>query len=104
MSAIDQKLSVIRVTEATKSILDRIIKKANQKEMGVKIKPDDIISVALELVTDRHIENIQEKSYSNEDRLEIRYRSYQMDHGPVSKDQFIGALLDGTLEDGNPSS
>ncbi len=70
--------------------------KANKKDFGRRIKPDDLLSVALSLIEAHHIKELQEKSLSNADRLDRDYRSYVQKNGPISKDEYLGLLLSPT--------
>ena len=50
------------------------------------------------LVAVREIEQLQQGSMSNADRLEAAYRSYAAKQSGASKDEFLGLLLAGKVE------
>ena len=49
--------------------------------------------MALSFLDDSHLKELQEKSLTNKDRLELKYQEYLKANGNVSKDEFIGKLL-----------
>jgi len=93
--------SAIRLKQQTRDELDRVLTKVNTKELGKKLHPDDVIGYALKLVKDEHIPRIRDLSLSNEDRLEIIFRQHQRKKRSLTKDDFVGMLLDGKLNPGD---
>lgn len=85
--------SSIRVRPDTRKKLILELSKANKKDFGRRIKPDDLISLGLSLIEPEHIKGLQEKSLSNADRLDRDYRLYVQKNGPISKDEYLGLLL-----------
>ena len=92
--------SAIRLKQQTRDDLDLVLTKVNTKELGKKLHPDDVIDYALKLVKDEHISRIRDSSLSNEDRLEIIFRQHQRKKRSLTKDDFVGMLLDGKLNPG----
>ena len=87
------KWSNIRVSSDTKSTAEKLLKCANDKKSGRKIKIDDLLNTALKLIEECHLKNLQNKSLSNEDRKEQLRQIYIKKHGPISKDDFTGFML-----------
>lgn len=71
--------------------------KANKKNYGRKIKDAEIISKALGLLESQHIQELQEMSLSEKDRLHIAHDDFQKKNGKITLDQFIGKLLKGEI-------
>ncbi len=89
--------SPVRVKQSTKAKLTDLLGKANKLKAGRKIKPDDIIGFGLSLVTDEHLEQICSRSLTNKDRLEILFRKISKEKRGISRDEFLGMLLDGKV-------
>ena len=87
----------VRVKKETRKRLLSEIAKANKKDFGRRIHADEIVSVALTLLTATHIKKLQEESLSSMDRLERDYRAYLAKHGPISKDIYLGKRLSGEI-------
>ena len=51
------------------------------------------IAKAIYLLTEGHLEAIQEATYSNQDRLELQYQEYYKLNGHITKDKFLEMLL-----------
>lgn len=81
----------------TAKALNQIRDKANKKNYGRKVKDTEIISIALRQVAEEHIQELQEATYSEKDRLSIAHETYQKTHGKITLDQFIGKLLNGEI-------
>jgi len=73
--------------------------KINQKGYGRKVMDREIISLGLNLITDEHIKKLQEKTYSEMDRLNIAFESYAKRNGKLSFDEFVGKLLRGEIKE-----
>lgn len=83
----------IRIKKGTHKKLKTVLVKANKKSFGRKIKVDDLLELLVSLIEDKHISKLQENSLSNADRLEMKYREFCKQSGHVSKDEFIGKLI-----------
>lgn len=88
-----QRWHTIRVSDETKSLCDRILKKANQKKIGNKIKSDEILKLGLNLIKETDIKQLQSASLSNEDRKEKLRQIYVKKIGRITKDQFTGFMM-----------
>ncbi|RYZ77682.1 MAG: hypothetical protein EOP05_00865, partial [Proteobacteria bacterium] len=62
--------------EAAKLLLT-LREKANKKQFGRKVRESEIILLALKLVKSDHIDELQEATYSEKDRLEMVHAQYQ---------------------------
>ncbi len=88
----------LRVKQATRRKLQRILDAVNKKDFGKRVRPDAVIDAALSLVSAAEIERLQQLSMSNADRLEAAYRRYAAKRGSTTKDEFLGLLLAGKVD------
>jgi hypothetical protein len=91
----------IRVLKETRKRVLMEVAKANRKDLGRLVVVDDLITMALSLVQPEHIQQIQDSTLSNGDRLELRYREHVKKSGAISKDEFVGLMMRGELVGGN---
>jgi len=87
------KNSSIRISSNTQKKIDRILSAANKKKFGRKIRADQLLNLALELVTASHIKTLQDQSMRNADRIEFLRQQYIASRGPISRDQFTGFMM-----------
>ena len=87
----------VRVHHETKVKLEQLLRRANKDRMGRRVKPGDLIGFALGLITDQHLATICDGTLSNKDRLELLYRRMAKERRGLTKDEFFGLLLDGSL-------
>ena len=87
----------IRVMPETRELLTEILKKVNGKERGRNIKTDEVLAIALTLITPKEIKELQEASLSNADRLELSYQKYILENSFISQDEWLGRLMKGAL-------
>ena len=87
----------LRVKRDTKRRVMQELARMNKKDFGKRIKADALIVLALGLVQDHHLKQLQEATLSNSDRLQLQHRAYIRQHGNISRDEFIGKLLSGEL-------
>lgn len=87
------KYKSIRVQDVTQQKAEKILLAVNKKKYGRKVKLDDLVSFALDLVAQTDIETLQKSSFSNEDRKEQLRQKYIETRGQISKDQFTGFML-----------
>jgi hypothetical protein len=83
----------VRVSSETRKLAEGILKTANDKETGRKIKLDELLQTGLGLIQQSHIEKLQENSLTHEDRKEILRQKYIVARGPISKDEFTGFMM-----------
>ena len=87
----------IRVRKETAKELRRQIAGANKKNYGRKIKADDLVAKGLSLLTEKHIQEVQESTLSNADKMEKKYREICSQKGHISRDEFTGMLMRGEV-------
>lgn len=85
--------SSLRVKPETRKRFLSELAKVNKKSYGRKVRADQLLSLLMTLVRPEHIQQLQQGSLSNSDRLEMRYREHVKKFGPTSKDEFLGLLL-----------
>lgn len=85
--------SSLRVKPETRKRFLSELAKANRKSYGRKVRADQLLSLLLTLLRPEHLQQLQQGSLSNADRLEMRYREHVKKFGPTSKDEFLGLLL-----------
>lgn len=74
-------------------LLSSLREKANRKPFGRKVKESEVIAIALTLVESIHIEQLQERTLSQTDRLKIAHEEFQKKNGKITLDVFLGRLL-----------
>ena len=52
---------------------------------------------ALGLIDDQHLADICSKTLSNKDRMELLYRKLAKEKRGITRDEFVGMLLDGKV-------
>ncbi|MBX9766097.1 MAG: hypothetical protein K2X47_02405 [Bdellovibrionales bacterium] len=87
------KSASVRIRASAKEKASFLLQTANKKNLGRKIKFEDLFELALGLVTDKDIKLLQERSLTHEDRKELLRQRYIELRGPISKDNFVGFLL-----------
>jgi len=92
-------LATLRLKRSTATALQTILAKANKKEGGKRVRAEQAIALGLSLIGPEHIEKLQQSSLSNVDRFEDLYRQYAARNKDLTKDQFMGMLIDGQLQD-----
>jgi hypothetical protein len=87
----------VRIKLRTRSKLDNLLRQANKDRIGRRVRVDDLLWFSLGLITDQHLAEISANTMSNKDRLEMLYRRLSKERRGLSKEQFFGMLLDGSL-------
>lgn len=93
-----QKVSMKKLDANSAKILAALKEKANKKDFGKKVLEKDILSLAVRLVTDEHLKELQIQTYTEKDRLLIAHEEFCKQNGKITLDQFIGRLLKGELK------
>ena len=93
-------IRLIRLTADTDQKMSQLLTRINDKESGRKIRANDLINLALDLVQTEHITQIQESSLTNYDRFDMIYKNYSSKDKTLTKDQLLGQILNGDLKDG----
>jgi len=92
---IDTDSSGIRVARETKARAHELLKVANKKARGRKIKMPDLVGLALELVTEKEIQRLQRSSWTKHDEMEVWRSIYTREKGQISRDDFLGFMMTG---------
>jgi hypothetical protein len=96
----EKDIRLIRLTADTDQKMLQLLTRINDKEAGRKIRANDLISLALDLVQTEHITKLQESSLTNYDRFEMIYKSCSSKDKTLTKDQLLGQILSGDIKDG----
>ncbi len=91
------KSAMKKIDPAAAKLLSQLKEKANKKDFGRKVLEKEILSLAVRLVTDEHLKELQALTYSERDRLSMAHEEYQRNNGKITLDQFIGKLLKGEV-------
>jgi len=83
----------IRINLENQKKAKKLLNLANSKKAGRKVKFDQLLDLALELVKEEHIKILQTQTLKNEDRQEILRQKYIEMYGQISKDEFIGFTM-----------
>ena len=87
----------IRIAKSTARTLKSLINTCNRKSYGRRVKSDDVLTKALSLITEAHVDEIQRATYTSQDQLEIEFKKYCSTNGTVSKDEFLKIILSRAL-------
>lgn len=98
-SSESRNIFAIRVTPETRKVLDQILADANTKELGAKVKSENVLALALSLIKKDDIEKLKAATLTNADKLELSYREHVKIYGPTTKDEFLGRILRGELKE-----
>ncbi len=94
-----KKTGVLKKLDAeTAKLLQSIKDKANKKSFGRTIRDSEIISIGLKQVTPEIIQELQERSLTTKDRLNIAHEEFAKKNGKISMDQFLEKLLHGVVQ------
>lgn len=93
----EKEIVSIRVSKETRERVLAVVDRLNEKELGRKVIPDDVVAVAMTLVKAEHLEQIQNATLSNFDRLKRDYAAYATTHEGVSMDEYLGKVLTGAI-------
>ena len=87
----------IRIRHKSKARLEQLLRQVNKDRPGRKVKADDLIGFGLEILTDQHLAEICDKMLSNKDRMELLFQRFSKERRGATREEFLGALLDGKL-------
>ena len=87
----------LRVRRETKRQIESELEQINRKDLGRRVRADEYLALALSLITPKHLDQLRESSLTNADRLERDFRAYGAEHGPISRDEYLGKRLAGEL-------
>lgn len=83
------KWATLRVPHGFKAVAVAKLKEINAKDSGRNLKLDEMLSVALDKLTDADVQMLRERSLSPSDRQKILRQKYSEIHGPVTPEEFI---------------
>ena len=84
----DAKSASIRVSLTAKKNAKEILKTVNKKGYGRNVRLSELLELAMTLIQPAHIQMLQEKSLSSDDRKEQMRQKYIATRGPISKAEF----------------
>jgi hypothetical protein len=84
------------VRRETKRQIFSALESINKKDLGRRVRAEEFLALALSLITPTHLDQLQ-SSLTNADRLERDYRDYVAQHGPLSRDEYLGKRLTGEI-------
>lgn len=96
-----QSTTPVRIKKTTARKIRQILTKLNKKSFGRNLKTDDLISYAVDLISEKDFDILQESTLSNKDRLERNYKDFCLKNGNISKDEYLGKLITGEIHDPN---
>lgn len=96
--SLPKKISTLKKLDPeTAKVLQQIKDRANKKNFGRKVKDSEILTFALRLLGPQHIGELQEATYSEQDRLHIAHEEFTKTNGKIGLDQYIGKLMRGEI-------
>ncbi len=87
------KKKAIRINMDTFTIADKFVDLANEKKIGGKIKIDQVLDLAVRLLNESHVSQLQSSSLKNSDRQELMRQKYIKLYGQISKEDYIGFTM-----------
>ena len=89
--------SPVRLRAQSRAKLDALVARINKDRAGRRVKPDDLICYSLDLLTDQHLQEIGTRLLTNKERMEILYSKLSKTKRGLSRDEFLGMLLEGKV-------
>lgn len=83
----------LRVKRETKKKILAEVARVNKKDFGKRVRPEQLLEIALGLLNESHLKKLQDDSMTNADRLEFHYRSLAKQSGNLSKEDFLAHVL-----------
>jgi hypothetical protein len=87
----------LRVKKETRKRILQELSKINKKEFGRRVRPDDLINLALNHVTANDHVALQENSMSGIDRIKRDHRAYIAANGFITWDEYLWKRVNGGL-------
>ena len=87
------KTETIRLRAEEYKVLHGLLQSANSKALGRKIVPSDILSIALALVNENHLKQLQRSSLRNKDLKSFYRTKYIEENGHITIDEFEGFVM-----------
>lgn len=96
--SVPKKRNVLKKLDPETARVLQILKdKVNKKAYGRKVKDSEILAKALSLVDAHHLQELQDATLNEKDRLHMAHENFVKQNGKITLDQFIGKLLKGEL-------
>lgn len=96
---VPKKRNVLKKLDAESAkILQSLNDRANKKSYGRKVKDSEILAKALQLVESHHLQELQDATLNEKDRLHMAHENFAKQNGKITLDQFIGKLLKGEIK------
>lgn len=89
----------MRIRRPTKAKLELLLRQANRDRPGRKVKVDDLVLFAVDLISEQHLAEICNRTLSNTDRIELAYRRMSKEKRGLTRDEFFGLVLNGNVTD-----
>lgn len=83
----------VRVRPQSKIRFNQLLWNVNTKDSGRKVVADNLFALMLDRISTRDLQELQRRSLTNEDRVEMLSRTYIKVRGHISKDDFLGFTL-----------
>lgn len=83
----------IRVNKSTARMIKNVVNKVNKIPLGKRVLIDQILVKALSLLTEDHLQQIKESTYTSKDFLEIEHKKYCSTNQAISMEDFILKIL-----------
>lgn len=93
--------ATLRIKKDTRKRAVSDLKKVNEKKFGRKLRMDEYVAFALDLVSDDHRRELQNSKLTHQDRLNRDYDAYVAEHGMITKDEYLGKRLSGEIVGGS---
>lgn len=87
------KWKSLRVSAEMKANSIAKLKEINAKNYGRNLKLDEMLSLALERLTEADVKLLHDRSLSNSDRQELLRLKYSELYSPVTPEEFIGVTM-----------
>lgn len=95
---LNQGFSKRSIDLETAKTLIQFKEKVNKKSFGRDVRDHEILALAVKQLKQEHIQELQESTYSEQDRLNIAHDEFVKQNGKISLDQFIGKLIRGEIK------
>jgi hypothetical protein len=101
-NSIKKKSLTKKLDPETGKLLQQLREKANRKNFGRRVRDNQILNLALGLVTSEHLQGLQDAALSERDRLRIAHEEHCKEFGKITLDHFLGLLMRGEIKPSPP--
>jgi hypothetical protein len=85
----------LAVHPATRDKIGRLLEEVNVKKYGRTVRADELVALAVDLLTKEHLETLRQGSLTTGDRVAMDYEKYVQENGPISKDEHLKMVISG---------